>query len=345
MDRQLIPPDWSECNEAINSDFTNTGMFWFPNDSMLSDVPVYYIWIIRNVWHQNIFDFSYFEQSDNFENYEKISELDAINTSEFRDYMVDCGLDCNPEDSKGKTLANTGRFQVQDECPLNERKDFHSSNNIGKHSSSQDPPEINSNAHTSIYNSNGSSNLPKAPVKKKSIPASNLQGKSIAVKHKVAQKVPVTSKSKAQDIALEEDSDDDNSFFNSDDGKEDAQNSKSRSSSIDEDRTSDNDLAKRKLTKKTDIMNAREKNREHAKNTRMRKKNYIESLKENIKHLSDEREKSDQERKMNLSKLADQVSLPSIELPCLFRHPIPRSFLDHAEEKSSSNSILLPIHW
>ena len=108
-----------------------------------------------------------------------------------------------------------------------------------------------------------------------------------------------------ENFVKSEESDDDKSLFDSDDGNL----NKSRSSSIEDERAgSDNDTSKRKFPiKKPDAQNAREKNREHAKNTRMRKKNYIESLKENIKQLTDEREQSDLKRKASLSKLADQV--------------------------------------
>lgn len=51
------------------------------------------------------------------------------------------------------------------------------------------------------------------------------------------------------------------------------------------------------------------KNREHAKNTRMRKKNYIETLKEDISHLSSTRDLRERNRKIMLSKLAEQVQL------------------------------------
>ena len=46
---------------------------------------------------------------------------------------------------------------------------------------------------------------------------------------------------------------------------------------------------------------SKEKNREHAKNTRMRKKTYIESLKDDVKQLSDWREKTDNIRKLQVS--------------------------------------------
>jgi hypothetical protein len=55
-----------------------------------------------------------------------------------------------------------------------------------------------------------------------------------------------------------------------------------------------------------DIM-AKAKNREHAKNTRLRKKKYIEALKESIKLLAEERERVDIERRVALSRLAEQV--------------------------------------
>jgi len=52
---------------------------------------------------------------------------------------------------------------------------------------------------------------------------------------------------------------------------------------------------------------AKEKNREHAKNTRMRKKNFIESLKDTVKQLADDREKTERERTLAITKLLEQV--------------------------------------
>lgn len=52
---------------------------------------------------------------------------------------------------------------------------------------------------------------------------------------------------------------------------------------------------------------ARAKNREHAKNTRLRKRMYIESLRESIKKISDERENVDRDRKAALGRFAEQV--------------------------------------
>lgn len=58
---------------------------------------------------------------------------------------------------------------------------------------------------------------------------------------------------------------------------------------------------------KDKILAAKEKNREHAKNTRLRKKNYIESLKKSIKELSDEREKTERDKKQSMNKIMEQV--------------------------------------
>lgn len=57
----------------------------------------------------------------------------------------------------------------------------------------------------------------------------------------------------------------------------------------------------------TDQMSAKEKNRAHAKNTRIRKKYYIESLKANIQVLIDEKQRNDQERKLKEEVLVEQV--------------------------------------
>mmetsp|Transcript_31080 Transcript_31080/g.51952 ORF Transcript_31080/g.51952 Transcript_31080/m.51952 type:complete len:1213 (+) Transcript_31080:220-3858(+) len=65
-------------------------------------------------------------------------------------------------------------------------------------------------------------------------------------------------------------------------------------------------------------VNLKAKNREHAKNTRMRKKNYIEALKDDIKFLTQDREKRDRERKMQLSQLAEQVQTRKKVLQSMF---------------------------
>jgi hypothetical protein len=49
------------------------------------------------------------------------------------------------------------------------------------------------------------------------------------------------------------------------------------------------------------------KNREHARNTRIRRKNFIETLKDSIMLVASNRDDRDRERKAALSKLADQV--------------------------------------
>jgi PAS domain S-box-containing protein len=53
-------------------------------------------------------------------------------------------------------------------------------------------------------------------------------------------------------------------------------------------------------SKESTDVKAKEKNREHAKNTRMRKKTYIESLKEKVTELSEVRESLDQQRRKEL---------------------------------------------
>lgn len=82
---------------------------------------------------------------------------------------------------------------------------------------------------------------------------------------------------------------------------------KPRSGSFDS--ASNNKRKHEKIAKLSDSAKllAKEKNREHAKNTRMRKKNYIESLKETVKQLSDEREKIERDRNIVISKLMEQV--------------------------------------
>ena len=49
MDRQILPTDWSACNEAINSDFTNANMFWFSHDTLLSDGQVDFIYFLVTI--------------------------------------------------------------------------------------------------------------------------------------------------------------------------------------------------------------------------------------------------------------------------------------------------------
>lgn len=61
--------------------------------------------------------------------------------------------------------------------------------------------------------------------------------------------------------------------------------------------------------KGVDKLSAKEKNREHAKNTRIRKKNYVESLKDSIRSLSEEKEKTERDRKVSLSRLLEQTTV------------------------------------
>lgn len=62
-------------------------------------------------------------------------------------------------------------------------------------------------------------------------------------------------------------------------------------------------------SRRSETSSAKAKNREHAKNTRQRKKNYIESLKDSVRLLAEERDLVDRERKNQLSRLAEKVSI------------------------------------
>eukprot|EP01038_Epipyxis_sp_PR26KG_P006499 gene6499-8934_t len=123
-----------------------------------------------------------------------------------------------------------------------------------------------------------------------------------------------------------EDKQSENVDFDMSDNSEDElldENSITKISSSDEINNSSSDRSKEGTKRKhssklsTDIT-TKEKNREHAKNTRIRKKNYIESLKENIKFLTAEREKLDHDRKMALSKLAEQAMIRKKVLQTMF---------------------------
>jgi hypothetical protein len=65
----------------------------------------------------------------------------------------------------------------------------------------------------------------------------------------------------------------------------------------------------------------RVKNREHAKNTRMRKKNFIDQLREQVEFLSDERDRIDRERRAALQAMADRflVRKQVVQMMLLFR--------------------------
>jgi len=210
-----------------------------------------------------------------------------------------------------ESLGNGGISDYISDCNIFPSRPINNGERIGVSQSSTE----NKNIYTCIATSsntqsNNNSNNSNKSVHKKPSNALN-QGKQ-STKGKSAQKFPLVAKSMSKPSSSTtqhhyEDSDDDSSV-NTHDCKDDGLHlMKSRSSSFDDD---ENDMSKRKFSsKKGDVQNAREKNREHAKNTRMRKKNYIESLKESIKMLTDEREKNDQDRKNTLGKLADQVFL------------------------------------
>ena len=68
-------------------------------------------------------------------------------------------------------------------------------------------------------------------------------------------------------------------------------------------------------------MCSRDRNREHAKNTRLRKKAYVLKLKELVDHLTQQKEIDDKERKILGSRIYDTVKFPlSHAYPYTFRH-------------------------
>ena len=81
----------------------------------------------------------------------------------------------------------------------------------------------------------------------------------------------------------------------------------SKSVNIKEEVTVVNTLTNTSNTQESTEVKAKEKNREHAKNTRMRKKTYIESLKDQVKEMSESREQLDQARRMALLNKANLV--------------------------------------
>lgn len=69
-------------------------------------------------------------------------------------------------------------------------------------------------------------------------------------------------------------------------------------------------ISSRKAGEKGGIkLTAKEKNREHAKNTRIRKKNYLEALKDSIRVLTEDRERVERDRKVSLSRLLEQATV------------------------------------
>lgn len=62
----------------------------------------------------------------------------------------------------------------------------------------------------------------------------------------------------------------------------------------------------------------RSKNREHAKKTRIRKKNYIESLRETVKRYSEDNERLDRNNRITLSRLVEQTRVRKQVLQTMF---------------------------
>jgi len=55
------------------------------------------------------------------------------------------------------------------------------------------------------------------------------------------------------------------------------------------------------------MLSVKAKNREHAKNTRRRKKGYIDTLKSTLSILSVDQEAIDNDRRIKISRMAEQV--------------------------------------
>ena len=60
---------------------------------------------------------------------------------------------------------------------------------------------------------------------------------------------------------------------------------------------------------KSSLQQTKARNREHAKNTRIRRKNYIETLKDQIMGMSQAHDSREKEKKIALSTLADKVCI------------------------------------
>lgn len=65
-------------------------------------------------------------------------------------------------------------------------------------------------------------------------------------------------------------------------------------------------------------LSSRDRNREHARNTRLRKKAYIEKLRETLHSLSDEKEKADRNIKVSVARVVEQQAVRKNVLQCFF---------------------------
>jgi len=54
---------------------------------------------------------------------------------------------------------------------------------------------------------------------------------------------------------------------------------------------------------------SRDRNREHARNTRLRKKAYMDSLRQKLQALTDETEKAEQSMKTSMARVVEQQAL------------------------------------
>jgi len=87
------------------------------------------------------------------------------------------------------------------------------------------------------------------------------------------------------------------------------------------------------------------KNREHAKNTRMRKKTYIVTLKETVQKLADEKEKIEKERRIALTKIAEASMIRKRVLQSffLYRSNFEKSRVKWATILDESIRFILPV--
>eukprot|EP00598_Pedospumella_elongata_P000703 CAMPEP_0184968048 /NCGR_PEP_ID=MMETSP1098-20130426/1219_1 /TAXON_ID=89044 /ORGANISM="Spumella elongata, Strain CCAP 955/1" /LENGTH=843 /DNA_ID=CAMNT_0027489601 /DNA_START=82 /DNA_END=2613 /DNA_ORIENTATION=+ len=100
-----------------------------------------------------------------------------------------------------------------------------------------------------------------------------------------------------------------NSCSDRSDDQDSSEDGQSNGAAVKDEGNTDDEGSKRNSSlggTKDPSQNVRAKNREHAKNTRLRKKNYIETLKDNIKDVSTTRDVREKDRKLALGKIADQ---------------------------------------
>lgn len=109
-----------------------------------------------------------------------------------------------------------------------------------------------------------------------------------------------------------------NSCSDRSDDQDSSEDGKSNSADAKEEICDDSKKNSSRGGAKDPSQSVRAKNREHAKNTRLRKKNYIETLKDNIKEVSNVRDNRDKDKKSALGKMADQNTLRKKSISTFF---------------------------